>query len=290
MMNQKRSGLGRGLGSLIPTFDTKKVGEEKGERRAVSSGREVIDIAVDKIVPNPKQPRESFSHEEMEELIASIKEHGILQPIIVSPKEDGGYELISGERRWRASKMGGLRTIPALVRTVKEQEKLELSLIENIQRQNLNSIEEAKAYKRLIDEFNLTQEQVAKKVGKSRPQVANFIRLLDLPLEIQESVASGELPYTQARTLLALDSPRSQVRLFRKIIKDKLTVRDTEERVGGRKPETKKDPNLLDKEERMRQALGTKVAIKKRGESGQIVIDFFSDEELDNIVDLISEI
>jgi len=289
-MMPKKGGLGRGLGSLIPTGMDKKISDDTGARRSAPSGREIADIQIDDIVPNPEQPRESFHHEEMEELIASIKEHGILQPLIVSPVDDK-YELIAGERRWRAAKMAGLRTVPAIVRSVKEQQKLELALIENIQRQNLNAIEEARAYKRLADEFGLTQEEVSKKVGKSRPQVANYIRLLELPLEIQESVASGELPYTKARTLLALDSPREQVKLFKKIIRDKLTVRDTEERVGGKKskPAAAKDVNLLSKEDELRSALGTKVEIKKRAEGGQILIEFYSDEELEALIDRLTK-
>jgi len=287
-MIQKKGGLGRGLGSLIPTGADKKPMGEAGTK-PTASGREIVDIAIDEIVPNPEQPRESFSHEEMEELISSVKEHGILQPLIVSPADDK-YELVAGERRWRAAKMAGLRTVPAVVRSVKEQQKLELALIENIQRQDLNPIEEGKAYKRLADEFNLTQEQVAKKVGKSRPQVANFIRLLELPLEIQEAVASGEIPYTQARTLLALDTPRAQLRLFKKIVRDKLTVRDTEEKVGGKKQTVKvgKDPNLAAREDELRTALGTKVEIKKRANGGQIIIEYYSDEELDGLIERLS--
>jgi len=277
-------GLGRGLGSLIPSGEDKK---NEFTKKPVGSGREIADIAIDEIIPNPRQPRESFSHEEMEDLIASIKEHGILQPLIVSPRDDG-YELVAGERRWRAAKMAGLRTVPAIVRSVKEQQKLELALIENIQRQNLNPIEEAKAYKKLIDEFALTQEEVSKKVGKSRPQVANYVRLLELPLEIQEAAASGEIPYTQARSLLALDTPRAQIKLFKKIVRDKMTVRDTEKKVSAGKKTTKvKDPNLTAKEDELRSVLGTKVEIKKRPGGGQITIEFYSDEELDSLINRI---
>jgi len=287
-MMQKKGGLGRGLGSLIPTSSEKKpMGEAGGKPKP--SGREIADIPIEDIVPNPEQPRESFSHEEMEELISSIKEHGILQPLIVSPKDDK-YEIVAGERRWRASKAAEMRTVPAIVRTVKEQQKLELAVIENVQRQDLNPIEEARAYKKLADEFNLTQEQVAKKVGKSRPQVANFIRLLELPLEIQEAVASGEIPYTQARTLLALDSPRAQMKLFRKIVRGKMTVRDTEESVSTKKPKSKtvKDPNLSAREDDLRSALGTKVEIKKHADGGQIIIEYYSEEELDGIIKKLS--
>lgn len=285
-MTQKKGGLGRGLGSLIPGGAGKTDSSEVQTKKSVSSGREIVDVPVDQIVPNPSQPRESFSHEEMEELIASIKEHGILQPLIVSPVDEG-YELIAGERRWRASKMAGMRTVPAIVRSVKDQQKLELALIENIHRQNLNPIEEAKAYKRLIDEFGLTQDEVAKKVGKSRPQVSNFIRLLELPPEIQEAVASGELPYTQARTLLALDSPSQQMKLYKKIVQGKMTVRDTEASIGSKRTKIKSpsDPNVAAREDDLRTSLGTKVQIKKRADGGgQILIDFYSDEELDALI------
>ena len=280
----KMGGLGRGLGSLIPSGEDKKT---EFTKKPVGSGREIADIPIDEITPNPKQPRESFSHEEREDLISSIKEHGILQPLIVSPRDEG-YELVAGERRWRAAKMAGLRTVPAIVRSVKEQQKLELALIENIQRQNLNPIEEAKAYQKLIDEFSLTQEEVSKKVGKSRPQVADYVRLLELPLEIQEAAASGEIPYTQARSLLALDTPRAQIKLFKKIVREKMTVRDTEKKVSaGKKTIKGKDPNLVAKEDDLRSVLGTKVEIKKRPGGGQIIIEFYSDEELDSLINRI---
>jgi len=281
---QKKGGLGRGLSSLIPSGSSKKTEVEKSTPGR--PGREIIDVGINEITPNPEQPRESFSHDEMEELISSIKEHGIIQPLVVSPR-DGGYELIAGERRWRAAKMAGFRTVPAVVRTVRDQQKLELALIENIQRQNLNPIEEARAYKKLVDEFSMTQEEVAKKVGKSRPQVANFIRLLELPLEIQEAVASGEIPYTQARTLLALDSQAEQIKLYKQIVRGKLTVRDTESRVGEKKGRGKplKDANTLAYEDELRSALGTKVEIKKRQDGGQVIIDFYSDEDLKSLIE-----
>jgi ParB family chromosome partitioning protein len=282
----KIGGLGKGLGSLIPSSDEKKI---EASQKSAALGREIMDVAIEDITPNPQQPRESFLHEEMEDLIASIKEHGILQPLVISPIESG-YELIAGERRWRAAKMAGLRTVPAIVRGVKEQEKLELALIENIQRQDLNPLEEARAYKRLVDEFSLTQEQVAKKVGKSRPQVANHIRLLDLPVEIQEALASGEIPYTKARTLLALDNPQAQLKLFKKIVRDKLTVRDAEKSVSGSKNSVKaKDPNLVAREEELRSVLGTKVEIKQNANGGQIIIEYYSDEELDSLVGRIAQ-
>ena len=209
-------GLGRGLNSLIPSRKIvqafSKDGLQKGDR--------LLDIPIKNIRPNPKQPREDFGYEELEELIQSIKEHGILVPLVVSKIDDENYELIAGERRFRSAKILNLKTVPAIVRTVKEQEKLELALIENIQRKNLNSIEEARAFRQLMDEFNLTQEDVAKRVGKSRPAVANTVRLLNLPEEIQQAVRSGKIKESHARTLLSFENQADQLKYFRQILKN----------------------------------------------------------------------
>lgn len=243
-------------------------------------------IPISNIKPNPEQPRRTFNHDALEDLITSIKEHGILQPIMVSESADGQYELISGERRLRAATMAGFVTIPAVVKKVaKERDKLELALIENIQRENLNAIEEAFAYERLIDEFGLTQEEAAKRVGKSRPYISNTLRLLSLPEEIQNAVINKEISMSTAKVLLALPDGKAQLKMFKKLQGAGGTVREAEELVGSMntKP-SKRDPLVLDQEAKLRGALGTKVRITKRGSQGVIAIYYYSPEELAKIV------
>lgn len=279
-------GLGRGLSSLIPP---KKIiaAEIKKELR---SGAEFLDLPTQKIKPNPKQPREDFGYQELEDLINSIREHGIIQPLVVSRVDEENYELIAGERRLRAAKMLNLKTVPAIIRpTKKDEEKLALALVENIQRKNLNPIEEARAFQKLMDEFSLTQEEVARKVGKSRPAVANTLRLLGLPEEIQKALRSGKIKESHARTLLGLSDVKQQLKYFRRVLKNEMTFRQTESAVKKAKGIKVKNgnesnPNLAAKEEMLRNVLNTKVEIKKRGQTGQIVIHFYSDEELGGIV------
>lgn len=283
-------GLGRGLGSLIP----KKIASEviSEDNKSILFGHasdNVMQIPVDAISVNPLQPRQVFDHEGLEELIESIKIHGIIQPLIVSRTSEG-YELIAGERRLRAAKTIGLSSVPALVREVKEQEKLELALIENVQRRNLNPIEKGVAYQRLGNEFNLTQEEVAKKMGVSRAAIANTIRLLDLPEEVQKAVAENAITEGHAKVIAGLETESEQLDFLKKILQYNFTVRDAE--AEKRRFEKKtvshhrqfKDPILEEKEDRLRGKLNTKVSIKKKGERGQIIIDFYSDEELDAIV------
>jgi len=275
-------GLGRGLSSLIPS---KKAIQEMSPDE-VPAGAKLVDVLVKNIRPNPKQPREDFGYQDLEDLINSIKEHGIIQPLVVTKIDGENYELIAGERRYRAAKFLNLRTVPAVVRAARDQEKLELALIENIQRKNLNPIEEGRAFEKLINEFNLTQEEVARRVGKSRPVVANTLRLLGLPEEIQQALRSGKIKESHARTLIGLPGEKAQLKYFTKILKNEMTVRDTEgmiNKVRGVKP-VRLDPAVSAKEEALRGALGTKVEIKKRGQKGQIIVRFYSDEELNGIV------
>lgn len=284
-----KGGLGRGLSALIPDR-VNKVKNLLGEESPVveETGR-ILQMEVEKIKPNPQQPRKDFSHEEMEDLINSIKEHGIVQPLIVSKSGDN-YQLIAGERRLRAAQILEIKKVPVIVRQADEQQHLELALIENIQRKDLNPIEQALAFQRLIDEFNLTQEQVAEKVGKSRPVVANTLRLLNLPEEVQKAIIDGKINFSTARLIAGLPE-KEQLKFFKKVLKKEMTVRAAEgeaQKVTVRQHERRvKDPNLVEKEEALSQALGTKVAIKKSGESGQIIIEFYSEEEL---VDLIRKI
>ncbi len=277
--------LGKGLDSLIPNAS-------RSTRVDVTPAAErVWQIPLSEIVPNPEQPRKFFSHADLEDLVVSIKKHGILQPITVTERTDGGYELIAGERRFRASHIAGLATIPALVRGATGQEKLELALIENIQRQNLNPIEEAFAYKRLIDEFNLTQQDVATQVGKSRPVVANTIRLLELPEEIQRALMDGLLSAGKARALLSLKSTKEQLMVFHSLMNETgVTVRDVEKAVAAKGPASRKgsirrDPNLQALEKNLENKLGTKVLIHLRGDRGTIEIQFTGQEELRRLVD-----
>lgn len=281
--------LGKGLDSLIP--NARKI---MGESSAPNKTDRVWQIPLSEIIPNPEQPRRVFDHQDLEDLVASIKKHGIMQPITVTERTDGGYELIAGERRFRASQIAGLATIPALVKIASEQEKLELALIENIQRQNLNALEEAFAFKRLIDEFNLTQQEVADQVGKSRPVVANTVRLLELPEEIQRALMDGRLSAGKARALLSLKSTKEQLDVFNGMLNDGGTVRDVEAAVAAKGPESRKgsvrrDPNVMALENQISQKLGAKATIRLRGDHGSIELQFTSREELRRIVDEICE-
>lgn len=276
-----KSGLGRGLSSLIPQKDQEAVIAKAAAQSSVDTGSALLEVPLSKVHHNPRQPRQEFGEAELEELADSIKQHGILQPLVVSLREDGEYELIAGERRLRAAKQARLERVPVVVRTVSDQEKLELALIENIQRQDLNAYEEALAYRALMDEFNLTQEQVAKRVGKSRPAVANTVRLLDLPEEILKSLRSGKLSRSHAKTLLAERDPSKQRALYREIISGGITVRAAEAKAGGKRRDSAgKDPNLADLEQQLQEALGTRVSILEKEGRGKIVIDFYSKEEL----------
>ena len=301
----KQSGLGRGLGALIPPKPISPgasstssspsqsmqdvVAPQRVEQAPIrADGLMIHQIPLDEIRPNPHQPRLHFDRSQLEDLISSIQQHGVMQPIVVTPAENG-YELIAGERRLRASKIAGLATIPAIVRTATEQQKLELALIENVQRQELNAIEEARAYLRLQSEFNLTQDEVGIRVGKSRPQVANIIRLLQLPQPIQDALAEGRINQSNARSLLSLPTEQERMEMFQAMLEGNFTVRQTEARIPhkrGRGPSRPQDPNLMSAEERLRRALGVKVAIKRdpNGE-GEIRITFFNDEDLNGLIE-----
>ena len=289
-----KTSLGTGLSSLIPNKLNKKNTPLQKKSFAVSNSDEVVKIPVENIVPNPNQPRYYFDENNLKELSESIKEHGIIQPILVTKTNGDKYELIAGERRLQASKLLGLKEISAIVRLATNQQKLELALVENIQRHNLNPVEEAKAYQKLSKEFNLTQEEIAKKTGKSRSTIANIIRLLDLPIEIQRGIIVGKITEGHARAILGLENPEKQRALYELILKNNLTVRATENKVKEvtvhthkRKVLKQADPYLQDLEDNLQQKLGTKVKIKKHGTTGKITIDFFSEEEFNKIVKLL---
>ena len=277
-----RKALGKGINALIPDFE---MGVPEAEPSAAN------DLLVDEISPNRLQPRSYFDDKKLEELVTSIEEHGVLQPVVVQ-KADSGYELIVGERRWRASKKLGLKKIPAVIREVSDAQSLEIAIIENIHRQDLNPIEEAEAYARLANEFALTQEMVAKKVGKSRTAVANTLRLLKLSRNIKEDLISEKISMGHARALLGLENSKQMETLRKEIIKQDLTVRQTEGRVNKIKagsvnkpgPSTaKKDIFIKDLEKDLARRLGTKVDISPKKNGGKLVVTYYSDDDLDRI-------
>ena len=279
----QKQALGKGLGALIPDLSAL----DDKEKKALG----INEIELDKIVPNEYQPRKVFNDEKMKELAASIKEQGVIQPVIVH-RAGGGYQLIAGERRWRASRLAGLKTIPALVKEATKRELLEMALIENIQREDLNPLEAAEAYKRLQDEFKLTQEDLAKRVGKERSTVTNFLRLLGLPKEIKQELATGALSMGHAKALLSLERVRDQMQVAVMIVRKGLSVREAEALAARLKnpPKEKKarlSHELKSVEEKLKKTLGTKVNIIAKSKGGRIVIEYYSTEELDRIIDKI---
>lgn len=305
-MPKQTFGLGRGLGSLIPgckTEDKKSPATVKfppAKADYFSSGAlashpidekisrsAVIEAPISEITSNKHQPRRYFEDDSLRELAVSIKEHGILQPLVVVKNDSGGgYELIAGERRLRAARLANLKTVPVIARQAGELERLELALIENIQRADLNLIEQAQAYKKLNDEFGLTQDQIAGRMGKSRPVVTNTIRLLSLPQEIQHAVAEGKIREGHAKVLLEVKDAEKRLALFHEILREKFSIPDTISEVKRIqvKPHTRrirKDPNTIALEDDLRRALGTKVHIRRLGKSaGEIVIEYYGEEEL----------
>ncbi len=281
----KRKALGRGLEALIPTYD--------GDTD-FNSG--ILMVAIDAIRPNPHQPRTEFDAEALQELADSIREHGLIQPLIVSQEGPQQYTLIAGERRWRACRLAAVQRVPVVVKDVSPQARLELALVENIQRADLNPIEEAMAYNQLLEEFALTQAEAAQRVGKSRSEVANKVGLLKLPEEVQTAVSSGQISYGHARTLITLPTPAAQLSLMRLIIKHDYSVRQAETIArkikSGEKPPPRPvpvlPPELSALETAFRDSLGTRVSIQKNKKgAGKVVIHFYSDEELHSIYEAI---
>ncbi|GAW93656.1 ParB/RepB/Spo0J family partition protein [Calderihabitans maritimus] len=288
-----KRGLGKGLQALIPSVPSL---EGKGDR----GQGEVVELKVESINPNRYQPRKEFDDAKLEELANSIKQHGIVQPVVVRPLGNGNYELVAGERRWRACCKLGMKTIPAIIKEMSDREATEAALIENVQREDLNPLEEAWAYRTLIEEFKLTQEEVARRVGKSRSFIANTLRLLSLPCSVQDMVSEGLLTAGHARALLAVEDSAVQEELANRVVAKGLSVRETEALVRKfKEQQTEKgegrdsnrgarlDPVYRDIAERLESFLGTRVKIKQRGEQGKIEIDFYSQEDLGRIVELI---
>lgn len=281
----QKKALGRGLDALFE----RSLPEEAS--LAAVSGR-FLELDVKNIIPNRYQPRKVFKEPELQELAASLKGKGVLQPVLVRRTEGGRFELIAGERRWRAAKLAGLEKIPAVLQKASDSEAVELALIENLQRQDLNPIETAKAYRRLIEEFQVTQEDAARRVGKERSSVANVLRLLSLPPELQDAIASDQLSVGHAKVLLSLAGLPSQLRLARRIIRKGLSVRAAEAAVKrsgslGRKALPKAPTPVVEAQERLMRYLGTRVRITAAKEGGQITIQYHNSPDLDRLLELI---
>jgi ParB family chromosome partitioning protein len=275
----KKTGLGRGMATLLPTTD--------------DEGKVFFSCPIEEIRPNRSQPRKTFANDKLEELAASIREKGIIQPLVVRKKSDH-YELIAGERRWRAAQKAGLREVPVVIQDVSDGTALELALIENIQREDLNAVEEAEAYQALLDNFALSQEELARRVGKERSTVANALRLLRLPAEIKRDVAEDRLSMGHARALLALDSSEQMKAGRDEILKKRLTVRQTEGLVHKLKANRvskapkKPEPHLVDLTEQLKRHFKAKVALRQAGRGGKIEISFTNMEELSRIIDILN--
>jgi ParB family chromosome partitioning protein len=289
-MSTQKKGLGRGLGALIPSA----VEARPGESRDHSS---TFEVAVDRIVPSAFQPRRTFDEAKIEELAASIRNQGIIQPLVVRPRGGDGFELIAGERRWRAAMKAGLTRVPVVVREASDHEALQLALVENLQREDLNPIEEAAGYRRLQEEFHWSQEEMADKVGKSRPAITNSLRLLALPAEVQQEVSAGNLPAGQARALLGLHTEALIVSACREVIAKGLSTRETEKMVRllimGRKRRRGLplvDPDLKSIVENLQRVLGTRVRLipKARSSKGKIEIEYYAMGDLERILQTIT--
>ncbi len=295
-MAVKRGGLGKGLDSLIPdTIKTSVPEKTKIVEKVVEKPVE-MKVKISKVGPNKDQPRKQFDEDALMELADSIKQFGIIQPLIVQEK-NGFYEIIAGERRWRAAKLAGLKEVPVIVKDYSDLEVVEISLIENIQRENLNPIEEALAYKRLLNEFNLKQDEVAERVSKSRTAVTNSMRLLKLDERVQQMVIDDMLSTGHARALLGIEDPELQAATAAKVFDEKLSVREVEKlvkQIQNGKPEKKKEEKVhdfiyTDLEEKMKAAVGTKVSIHQNAKGkGKIEIEYYSREDLERIIDIIT--
>lgn len=310
-MTRGKKGLGRGLGAFFGDDVVEEAVKEKEEiynsstteNKALSNKKDTdetgkeITVKINRIIPNSEQPRKNFAEEQLNELAESIRQYGVLQPLLVQKKDDF-YEIIAGERRWRAAKIAGLKELPVVIREYSKQQSIEIALIENVQREDLNPIEEAQAYQRLIQEFQLKQEEIAERVSKNRSTITNSIRLLKLMPEVQEMVAQGQISSGHARAILGVEQPEKQLELAKKIIDEQLSVRAAENAVKklGKEPKEKKEDEALnlifeELENRLKSVMSTKVNIKQGNSSkGKIEIEYYSTEELERIVDLIESI
>ncbi|MCP3982653.1 MAG: ParB/RepB/Spo0J family partition protein [bacterium] len=284
----KRKALGKGLSSLIPQAPPRTKPSPTKKTPGVGDG--ILRLDTDKIRPNRGQPRQDFDQEALEELAGSLKRDGVLQPVLVRPLGGDEYELIAGERRWRAAQLAGLLKVPAIVRETPDEQLLEIALIENIQREELNAIEEARAYQTLIDDHGLTQQELADRVGKRRTTITNALRLLNLPLAVQDLVRDGLLTSGHAKAIAAITNTERQVALAKRAVDDGLSVRDLEAQAGraakaatAKQQAPARDPNVVAAEERLEQSLGTKVRILPGRRGGRVEVHYYSEEELDRV-------
>ena len=298
----KKGGLGRGLDALfadaVPVSDpVKEEIKQRDEKKTEDkSGDSVQYINIHDIMPNANQPRKTFSEEKIDELAKSIKEHGIIQPIVVR-KKDKSYEIVAGERRWRAARKAELTQVPCLIRELSDEQNMLIAIIENMQREDLNPVEEAEGLNQMIATFGMTQEQISRSVGKSRPYIANSLRLLKLPDYIKEDMAEGRISAAHGRTLIPVEDETVRKALCERIIKEGLSVRETERLVSEqgkakkRRPAAKvKNPDVARVEEELKETLGTRVTINQNGKKGKIEIEFFSRDELDRLIDLLKSL
>lgn len=287
-MAMKKQALGKGLGALL------------ANNIENDNNKNVLDVSISDIKPGKGQPRKTFDKEKLEALAASIKEHGIIQPLIVS-KEGNTYYIIAGERRWRAATLAGLKTVPVIEKTVTDKEYMEVALIENIQREDLNPIEEAQAYAKLINDYDMTQEKLSAVVGKSRSAIANTLRLLNFDNEIAQMIISGELTPGQARPILALPDNKKQINAAKYIIENDFSARQAENYIKellSEKPEKKKEekkektinPDIAEVNQRLQSALGTKVSLEDKNNKGKIVIEYYSSDERERLIELITRL
>ena len=295
-----KKGLGKGLDSLIPDkVSTKPAPKEAAAEKPVSEhAADAVIMDIDKVEPNREQPRKKFDEDKLLELAESIRQFGVLQPLLVQERDDY-YEIIAGERRWRAAKKAGIKEVPVVIKNLTEQEIMEISLIENIQREDLNPIEEAQAYKRLLTEFNLKQDEVAERVSKSRTAVTNSMRLLKLCDEVQQMIIDDMITTGHARALISIEDAEQQYTIAQKVFDEKLSVRDVEKLVKNlNKPEKAKKEPITDKaleavyqdlEEKLKQSLGTKVAITSKGAgAGKLEIEFYTHDDLEKLTELLT--
>ncbi len=296
MMNDKRKALGRGLEALLPSRGnggTTAVAAPVASVAVAEPGNEVAEIALEQIDRNPHQTRTHIDEEALKELAASIAAVGVVQPVVLRPAPGGRYELIAGQRRWLASKRAGKSTVPAIVRAVSVRQAMEMTIIENLQREDLNPMEQARAYEKLSGEFGLTQEEMAERTGKSRPAVANFLRLLKLPSEVKNEIEQGRLSFGHAKVLMMIEDAEALVRVALRVAEKALSVRQTEELVysltqpaeNAVREKKKADPNVRAAEQELERLLGTRVEIKDRKGKGKIVIAYSSLEEFDRIIE-----
>lgn len=296
MVNKK--GLGRGLESLFAMYDETESDEIITNQPKIESNKGVTEIEIDKIIPNPNQPRKNFDQEALDDLACSIKVHGVIQPIVLNANNDGTYLIIAGERRWRASKLAGLTKVPAVIKSYTEKQIKEISIIENLQREDLNPIEAARAIKQLMEEYKLTQDAVSERIGKSRSAIANTLRLLNLYPEVVDMIEKGDLSAGHARCLVVVDNTTEQLRLANKAVKEKWNVRDLEKavkKVLNPKPQEEKksiEQSLELKEliNDMQRVFATKVSAIGSDNKGRIYIDYYSRDDLDRLADIVESL